>query len=247
MTTAPPCDLSVVVPAYQEAGTIRHPLTTIARYLDTLPWSWEILVVNDGSQDATAAEAEAGAAVLGPQHIRVLHHPHNLGKGAAVRTGVLASAGERILFCDADGATPIEELRKFLPALEHGADLVVGSRRIAGAQIQRHQQRLRQFCGRIYTHLTNCLLTSNVSDITCGFKLFRRPAAQEIFRRGRVTGWSFDAELFYLAHALGYRVVEVPVTWAHQPNTKVRVLRDAVTSFLELLRIRWRALCGQYR
>lgn len=247
MTPAPPCHLSVVIPAYQEGKTIRRALATIVQYLGKQPWSWEILVVNDGSQDATAAEAAAGAAALAPERIRLLHHPRNLGKGAAVRTGVLASAGEWILFCDADGATPIEELGKLLPALERGADLVVGSRRIPGADIQRHQQRLRQVCGRIYTHLTNWLLTSNVSDITCGFKLLRRPAAQAIFQRGRVTGWSFDAELFYLAHLLGYRVVEIPVTWAHQPNTKVRVWRDAVTSFAELLRIRWRALCGQYR
>ncbi len=247
MTNVPPCQLSIIIPAYNEAGTIRQALVTTVRYLTGCPGSWEILIVNDGSQDATAAEAAAGAAALAPQQIRLLHHPRNLGKGAAVRTGALASKGAWVLFCDADGATPIEEFGKFLPHLQAGADLVVGSRRITGARVNRHQPWLRQSLGWCYTRLTNLLIAQRVSDITCGFKALQRPAAQAIFARARLTGWSFDAEMFFLARRLGYRVVEVPIVWADQPNTKVRLARATITSLGELLRIRWYALTGRYR
>ena len=243
-----PCNLSVVIPAYNEAHTIYATLMTVARYLAGLPLSWEILIVNDGSQDETAAQVrEAAQAWMAPERIRLLEHARNLGKGAAVRTGVLATHGQFILFYDADGATPIEELAKFLPKLQDGADVVVGSRRIPGAQVRKPQPWLRQSLGRIYTGLTNLAVSARVSDITCGFKMLNRSAAQAIFSRMAITGWSFDAELFFLAHRMGYRVVEVPVVWFDQPNTKVRMLRHGITSFCELVRIRWRALTGGYR
>ena len=242
-----PCNLSVVIPAFNEQGRIRPALQAITRYLEGLPLSWEIIVVDDGSRDHTAAEAELAIRAMLPEQIRLLRHPRNLGKGASVRTGVLASHGQFVLFCDADGATPIEELGKFLPALQAGADVVAGSRRIAGSQIEQHQRRLRQGMGAVYTSLTNWLVAPGISDITCGFKALRRPAAQAIFGRMQVTGWSFDAELFYLARRFKFQIVEIPVTWCDRPNTKVRLLRDAITSFCELLRIRWRALTGCYR
>lgn len=249
-----PCNLSVVIPAYNEGPRIESAIMATAQYLAMLPLSWELIVVNDGSRDDTQAGAERAARALAPQvaglaahHIQVLQHPRNLGKGAAVRTGVLASAGQFILFCDADGATPMEELAKFLPALQQGADVVAGSRRIAGAQVRRHQPRFREFAGCLYTWLANLVLGTQVSDFTCGFKALRRPAAQAIFSRMCVNRWSFDAELFFLARRLGFRTVEVAVTWADQPQTKVRMVRDAVTSFAELLVIRGRAFAGAYR
>lgn len=240
-------NLSVVIPAYNEGPRIESAITATAQYLAMLPLSWELIVVNDGSRDDTQAGAERAAHTLAAYRIRVLQHPRNLGKGAAVRTGVLASAGQFVLFCDADGATPMDELAKFLPALQTGADVVAGSRRIAGAQVRRHQPRFREFAGCLYTWLANLALGTRVSDFTCGFKALRRPAAQAIFSRMCITRWSFDAELFFLARRLGFRTVEVAVTWADQPQTKVRIVRDAVTSFAELLVIRGRALAGAYR
>ena len=240
-------DLSVVIPAYNEATTIAATLETVTRYLSGTPWSWEILVVNDGSRDATAAETVRAARALASQQIRLLEHTNNMGKGAAVRTGVLASTGRAVLFYDADGATPVSEVAKCLPYLQAGVDVVAGSRRIAGSAIRRHQPLVRQLLGACYTRLTNWLIAGGISDITCGFKVLRDEAARAIFSRMRITGWSFDAELFYLARRLGYRIAEVPVTWTDQPNTKVRVARDALSAFGELLRIRWTAACGRYR
>lgn len=240
-------DLSIVIPCYNEARTIAATLETVTRWLAGTTWSWEILVVNDGSRDATASETIRAARALAPEQIRLLEHPENRGKGAAVRTGVLASTGRAVLLYDADGATPIGEAAQCLPHLAQGADVVAGSRRIAGSMIRRHQPRVRQILGACYTVLTNWLIAAHVSDITCGFKLLRGEAAHAIFSRMQVTGWSFDAELFYLARRLGYRIVEAPVSWTHQPNTKVRLLRDAAASFVELLAIRWRAFRGGYR
>ena len=240
-------DLSIVIPCYNEARTIAGTLETVTRWLAGTAWSWEILVVNDGSRDATASETIRAARALAPRQIRLLEHAENRGKGAAVRTGVLASTGRAVLLYDADGATPIGETAKCLPYLNQGADLVAGSRRIAGSTIRRHQPWVRQILGACYTVLTNWLVAGRVSDITCGFKLLRGEAAHAIFSRMRVAGWSFDAEVFYLARRLGYRIVEVPVIWTDQPNTKVRLLRDAAASFTELLAIRWRAFRGEYR
>ena len=240
-------DLSVVIPAYNEARTIVGTLETIIRYLTDSDWSWEILVVNDGSRDTTAAETVRAARALAPHQIRLLEHPRNLGKGAAVRTGVLASTGRAVLFYDADGATPITELEKCRLPLQQGVDLVTGSRRIAGASVRRSQPWIRRLLGTGYVWLTNGLMGVRVSDITCGFKVLRGEAAHAIFARMQAAGWSFDAELFYLARRLGYRIVEVPVTWTHQPDTKVRLPQDVLASLGELLRIRWRALQGAYR
>lgn len=232
-------DLSIVIPAYQEAATIGPTLATVARYLAGTPWSWEIVVVDDGSRDATAAEAARATQALAPHPIRLLTYPVNRGKGAAVRTGVLASAGRAVLFYDADGATPITELAKVMPQLQHGAPIVVGSRRIAGAEIRCSQSWLRRTLGTGYVWLTQRITGTRVSDITCGFKALRRDAAHTIFSRLRTTGWSFDAELLLLARRLGYEIAEVPITWTDQPNTKVRMGRDVVRSLWELLRIRW--------
>jgi len=242
-----PCNLSVIIPAFNEGPAIHKTITTTAQYLAGLPLSWEMIVVDDGSQDTTAADVTAAATATAPEQIRLIRHTRNLGKGAAIRTGVLASAGQFVLFCDADSATPIEELGKFLPRLRDGADIVVGSRRITGSEVRRRQPWPRQFLGTVYVWLTNLLVVPGISDITCGFKALRRRAAHEIFSRAHVTGWSFDAELFYLARRLRYRIVEVPITWADQPNTKVRVARDAMVSLYDLVRIRWRAMTGQYR
>ena len=194
------CAVSVVIPAFREVETLAAALTTTAHYLESLHRPWEILVVDDGSPDETAAVAEQTAARLAPGHIRVLRHPRNLGKGAAVRTGVLASAGDVVLFCDADGATPIAEFGKLAAALDAGADVAVGSRRVAGANIQRHQPWLRESLGACYTRLANLLVAPGITDITCGFKAFRRAAALDVFSHTSATGWSFDAELFHVAH-----------------------------------------------
>ena len=241
------CNLTVVIPAYNEGHRIQQALLKNAQYLAALPLSWEMVVVDDGSTDETKAQVKIAERKLAPEPIRFIEHPRNQGKGAAVRTGVLAAHGQYVLFCDADGATPIDELSKFLPELQKGTDVVVGSRRIDGSQIQRHQNSIRQFCGAMYTKITNFLVAPGIADITCGFKALQRQAAKQIFSKMTLNGWSFDAELFFLARYFKLKVVQVPISWSDQPNTKVRVFKDAITSFCELLLIRFRALKGDYR
>src|SRR5690606_35892424 len=168
------------------------------------------------------------------------------GKGATVRRGMLAADGDPVFFTDADLSTPLTEMDRFLPLLEQGADVVVGTRKHREADIRTPQGRVRTAMGLGYTRAVNRVLGLGFSDYTCGFKAFRRSAAQEIFSRSVVDGWSFDAEILFLAARLGLTVRELPVTWEDRPNSKVRVVRDAVRSFSELVAIRLRASRGGY-
>lgn len=236
--------LSLVIPAYNEEKRIGSSLAQIIAYFRRNGYSYELIVVDDGSTDGTVEivkglmdEAKDG---------RLLSTQHS-GKGAAVRKGVLNAEGRYIFFTDADLSTPIVELDKFLEQLNQGHKVVIGSRKIAGANVEVHQSWLRESMGKVFTWLTNVILTKNISDVTCGFKGFSRPVAQEIFSRQRVNDWSFDAEILFLAQKYGYSIKEVPVCWRNDPATKVNLLKDTVRSFLGLLRIRADDLKGKYR
>lgn len=237
--------LTVLIPAYNEGPRITQAIRGTAEYLRRQPYTWELLVVDDGSRDDTAQRV---AAEQGPcPQLRWVRHETNQGKGAAVRTGLGAAAGENVLFCDADGATPIRELERFLPPLRNGADLVAGSRRMAGSRIHAHQRRLRRFLSTGYRWLCRLLISPGISDTTCGFKLLSRRACELFPTRMSVRAWSFDAELFAIARAHRLKVVQVPVEWTDQGKTKVRLKQDMVGSFLELLQIVARSAAGRYR
>jgi dolichyl-phosphate beta-glucosyltransferase len=237
-------DLSVVIPAYNEASRIGEPLRRIDRHLRARGLSGEVVVVDDGSADDTSDVVRRVSADLGTRVV-VLRSAQNRGKGHAVRIGMTTARGRAILMTDADLSTPIEELDKLLPSLRDGVQVVIGSRRVAGAVVEVHQPWLREMMGRVFTQLAR-LLVVRVSDVTCGFKLFTRAAARDIFSRVTLDDWSFDAEALFLARRLGFGIREVPVVWRDAPGTKVRRGRDAVRAGLGLLRILANAVSGRY-
>jgi dolichyl-phosphate beta-glucosyltransferase len=203
------------------------------------------VIVDDGSSDGTAALARE--LFSGAPQARVLEKKPNRGKGSAVRAGMLAARGKYVHFCDADLSTPPEELDQFWRWIDEGYDIVIGSRKMAGANITRHQPLWRESLGKVFTWLTNRLATRGISDVTCGFKLFTHEAAQELFSRSRIRDWSFDAEVLFIGQRRGYRIKEVPVTWHDKPGTKVRIVRDAVNALRGLAKIRLNSMRGLYR
>lgn len=235
--------LSIVIPAYNEEARLPPTLARVVAWIRAQDFACEVVVVDDGSADRTA---DAARAALADVAHRVLVHARNRGKGAGLRTGMCDARGEYVLMTDADLSTPIEEAARFLDAHAAGAAVVIGTRKTHGAKLLRRQSRLRERMGRVFTLLSNALVCPGVTDFTCGFKCFRADACAAIFSRLREEGWAYDAEVLYLARRLGYGVVEVPVSWSNDPSTRVRLVRDAVGSFLGLLRIRGRALAGRY-
>lgn len=235
--------LSVVVPAYEEEKRLPAAFDEMLPYLRTFPEPWELVIVDDGSKDGTAALVEAWSRK--EPRIRLVRLPRNQGKGAAVREGMLAAKGDWRLFRDADSSTAMSELEKFLPLMV-GADVVIASRRVAHSNIARHQAPLRELMGKGFTMICRLLLVWEIRDYTCGFKLFSARAAQEIFSRQRLERWAFDAEILYLAKRLGYKIVQQPVTWQDEEGSKVRLARDAVNSFFEILQVLLTAWTGGY-
>jgi dolichyl-phosphate beta-glucosyltransferase len=238
-----PLEISVVIPAYNEAAVIGQTVKQVAHYLHEQHLMYEVLVVDDGSMDETVKQVHEMLASL--PSLRLIEASHR-GKGAAVKQGVLAAQGRYVLVMDADLSTPIHEWQRCVPWLQNGHEVVIGSRKMAGATVLKRQPPLREAMGKVFTWLTNRLLGTRVTDITCGFKGFHREAAQRIFRLQRMEGWAFDAEILFLARRLGYRMKEVPVRWVNDESTKVRLVMDACRSLKELLAIRVGAWKGWY-
>jgi dolichyl-phosphate beta-glucosyltransferase len=228
--------LSIVIPAYNEEKRIGESLGKILAYLAGKPFAAEIAVVDDGSKDRTADVVRQ--ALEGRVPYRITRFEENRGKGAAVKAGVLAAAGQAILFTDADLSAPIEELDKFLPRLEEGFDVAIGSRAIPGCDIRVPQARLRRAMGKFFNRLVRLFVMKGCRDTQCGFKLFRREAALDLFARLETAGFAFDVEVLLLARKLGYRVAEVPVVWCDSPPSRVRMVRSSWRMLGELLRIR---------
>ena len=238
-------DLSVIVPTYNEEPNIRSTTEGIVGYLRRQACAWEVLLVDDGSTDATLA-IEQELAAAGP-HVRAIACSPNRGKGHVVREGMLAASGMVRLFLDADYSTPIEEIEKLLPALDAGADIAIGTRRCPDAQIETKPPFHRYVLGELYIRMASWLLGSRVGDYNCGFKAFRGDVAERLFGLQRRNDWSFDAEVLALAQRLGYRIAEVPVRWAHaQATSKVHPIRDGLRSFHALLQIRRDLRSGVY-
>lgn len=236
--------LSVVVPAYNEARRLRTTLPRLLEYLSRLDEPAEIIVVDDGSTDGTG-EAVTELSRNNPAVV-LLRSPQNRGKGASVRQGVLASRQDHILFTDADLSAPIDEAAKLRAWLVRGYDVAIGSRRLPGSEIPVRQPWLRGLAGRAFTALVSVLFLPSIRDSQCGFKAFRRPAAEVIFRRQRLDGFGFDVEVLWLARRLGYRVVEVPIVWRDDPESHIRLLRDSAGMLLDLVRVWVNAWRGRY-
>jgi dolichyl-phosphate beta-glucosyltransferase len=217
--------LSLVVPAYNEARRLPPYLVSVRGYLDThYPGDYEVIVVDDGSGDGLS-EALSGFTADWRELV-VVRHPANRGKGAAVRTGMLAAHGRRLLFADADEATPIDQEAGLSQALAAGADVAVGSRLVAAPGVTRRRTHLRALAGRLFAHLARWCLGISVRDTQCGFKMFRSEVGRKLFSLSRETGYLFDLELLMWADHFAYRVVEVPVNWAEVPGGHLSLARE---------------------
>lgn len=232
-------DIAVVVPAYNEEARLGPTVETIVAYLDGRKLDWQLIVSDDGSTDRTIAVAEAAAA--GNQRVRVISLGQNRGKGAAVRAGMLAARARRVLFSDADLATPIDELGKLEAALAGGADIAIGSRAVAGADIQVRQHPLRELMGRGFNTIVRIVVMGGIKDTQCGFKLFSAEAARDLFGRATIDGFAFDVEVLWLARNR-YRIAEVPVVWRHINQSKVSPGIDAARMFADIVKLRLRHL-----
>ncbi len=234
---APPPELTVVLPAYNEAARLEASLASIRLYLDSFEGSTELIVVDDGSTDGTADLAHR--LLDGSPDARVLQLAENCGKGAAVRAGMLAAHGRHVLFSDVDLSTPIRDEAGLRAALAAGADVAIGSRAEANSQITRRQNIVRESMGRIFNLFVRLLRLSDIHDTQCGFKMLTLDAARKIFPRTRVQGFAFDVEVLFLARMLGLRIDVVPVEWKNHPASRVQMIRDSVRMILTLIRIRW--------
>lgn len=236
--------LSIVIPAYNEEPNLSFTLQDIAGYLKTKDFSYEIIVVDDGSSDKTAEIASG----LGHNFnsFTLLENLTNRGKGYTVKRGVLAAKGKIILFMDADNSTRIDQLEKLMPALKEGNDVVIASRRVPGAEIETLQPLYRIILGNIYILLSRLILGTTVQDYNCGFKLYTKDAAKLLFFRLTRDGWSFDSELIFLISKFNLKIKEVPVRWKDKRTSKVKPLPDGINSFLSLIRIKLQAIKGTY-
>jgi len=232
-----PLYLSIVIPAYNEEENISSTLQDIAQYLKTKNYSYEVIVVDDGSRDKTAELAAFEGKVF--PHFSLLRHAPNRGKGYTVKEGMLAAAGELILFMDADNSTRINQIDKLMSAVLEDNDIAIGSRRIEGAIIEEYQPRHRRLLGNTYIKLSNLILETKITDHNCGFKLYKKASAKKLFENLTRNDWSFDSELIFLASKLNLKIKEVPIVWQDKQKTsKVKPIRDAVISFISLIKIK---------
>ena len=228
--------LSIVIPAFNEEARIVSTLEKVDHYLGGQPYTWEVLVVDDGSSDATAEMVSRWSREHPGVSLKAV--PHR-GKGWAVRQGMLSSSGRFRFMCDADLAMPIEGLAQVLERMEEGWDIVIGSRQIAGAR-RFHEPWVRHLLGRLFNWAVRGLTVRGWQDTQCGFKCFTAEAAQSLFALQRTDGFGFDVEVLYLARKQGMRVVEIPIDWFHQRASKVRPVVDSFLMLRDALLARWR-------
>jgi len=239
MSDSAPPFLSVIIPAYNEEKRLAPTIARIQQYLAAQSYASDILVVNNASTDRTGEVARATG-------VRVIDEPRR-GKGAAVRTGMLAAPGDYLLFCDADLSTPIEEVEKLLASVQEGYDIAIASRGLPGSNIVKHQPWYRELVGRLGNVFVRLVAVRGIADTQCGFKVFPREIARKLFRVARVIGAAFDVEILFIGQRYGLRIAEVPVTWIDSPDTRFNRITDSLDALKDLLRIRVNWLLGRYR
>jgi len=237
--------VSIVFPAYNEETRLPTTLASVHAFCSEEGLDFEIVVVNDGSKDGTIAAVENFAK----HHdgVRLISYQVNMGKGHAVRKGALAAEGDLILINDSDGSSPICELLRLRDAIGSGADLAIGSRAKHSAETKVQALAYRTYVGNTFNRLVQSLLLPGIYDTQCGFKLFKRSVAHDIFKVARVDGYAFDVEVLYLAKLSNYTIEEVPINWNNVEGSKVNVFVDSVKMFFEVLHIWINALLGRYR
>lgn len=234
--------LSLIIPAYNEGQRLPQTLPQVIDFIVAQSYPAEVLVVNNNSQDNTRAIAQEFADEL--PFVFVLDEPTQ-GKGAAVRTGMIAAKGEYLFMADADLSMPIEEVSKFMPPKLDGYDVAIASREIKGA-VRYNEPVYRHLMGRIFNFIVKVLAVPGYQDTQCGFKCFRRQVALDILDNQTIDGWAFDVELLYIAQQRGYRIVEVPVNWYYRANSRINPIRDAIEMVREVIKIRMNGWRGRY-
>lgn len=247
-------EYSVVIPAFNEGAGITSSLTQVVNYMRNFSTSYEVVVVDDGSKDETAAVVEEYAK--DHPEIRLIKNPHK-GKGFAVRTGVMESVGKYVLMTDADMATPIEELKRLMVWLkDNDFDVAIGSREGIGAE-RKNEPFYRHLMGRVFNMLIRMLIISGIRDTQCGFKVFKGDVGRDIFRRLILFGpdtpetdvpkvTAFDVEVLVIAKRLNLKIKEVPVKWNYVPTDRVPPLRSSVDMFMDVMKVKWNDLMGKY-
>jgi dolichyl-phosphate beta-glucosyltransferase len=234
---APEVALSVIIPAYNEARRLPPHANGLLAYLRAHYPDFELIVVDDGSRDDTAAVVRT--ALAGEPRARLLAYQPNRGKGYAIRTGMQASHGAAVVFLDADMSTPIEEIPAALERLAQ-ADIVIGSRDLPSSDIRANQPLFRQVASELFKWVRYLMVGLwDISDTQCGFKAYRGPVARQLFALAQVDRFMFDVEILYLAKRAGLRIVEMPVLWSDSPGSKVRFWEGLVNMIQDLWRIRW--------
>jgi dolichyl-phosphate beta-glucosyltransferase len=234
--------LSLVIPAYNEEQRLPDTLDQVFAFLEQQPYSFEVLLVENGSRDCTLQIAQDFARQR--ERLHVLSAPLR-GKGLAVRQGMLAARGEYRFMCDADLSMPIAEINRFLPPVLDSVDIAIASREAPGA-VRYNEPAYRHLVGRAFNLMIRLMALPGLNDTQCGFKCFRGEVAEDVFRRQTITGWSFDVEVLYIARQYGYKVVELPIPWYFNSDSKVRVLHDSLQMGLDLIKIRLNGLRGIY-
>lgn len=233
--------LSIIIPLFDEEKRIKN-LKKITSYLRAQKFSWEIIVVNDGSTDRTYKRLLELKKKL---RFKLLSYSENLGKGFAIKTGMLNAKGKFRLFLDIDLSTPITEIENFIPHLKK-YDIVIGSRKLKNSILITRQPLLREHLGKMFTLLSQIILQVNISDFTCGFKCFSQNAAKQIFTRQTINRWGVDSEILYIGKNKKLSIKEIPVSWKDDPRTKVKFPKDIINSLVELIKIRLNSTRGLY-
>jgi glycosyltransferase involved in cell wall biosynthesis len=236
--------LSIVIPAYNESARIEQALVRVMTCVAEQNWDAEVLVIDDGSKDDTVQIVERWMALHPRLHL--VKNPGNRGKGYSVRNGLLQAAGDIVMFTDADLSAPMEEASRLIDAIYSGCDVAIGSRWMDRTRQTIHQPLYRQFFGRCFNWITRTIMGLPFKDTQCGFKAFRREAAQIIFRLQTIERWGFDPEILFIARKLKYTIREVPVTWGHDERSRMSYLKDGMKMLEDMGTIRANSLAGRY-
>jgi len=229
-------DLSIIIPAYNEELRLPGFMEDVLTYIDTSGISAEVIIVDDGSKDKTAEIVNK--IINKDERVRLLIQDPNQGKGAAVKRGILEAVGKFAIYADADGATPISELDKFLPYMMTNSEIIIGSRKAGSSEVDRSRKGIRALMGVFFYKIVNLFAVPGIQDTQCGFKMFRCDIGKKIFDRAQESGWAFDVELLYLAQLFGYTIHEVPVNWHEVDGSKVNPLVDSMKMLVAIFRIR---------
>lgn len=239
--------LSVIVPTYNEEKILSKSILEMDKFFSEKKYSYEIIVVDDGSKDKTKEIAKNLEGII--KNFRLSGYETNKGKGFAVKTGMLEAKGQYRLFADADNSTPIQEIDKLMPFFGEGFDIVVGSRAAGGreANVKIEQPLYRRMLAKSANLVIRIMAVHGISDTQCGFKCFSAESVENIFSRSKISRWGFDIEALAIAQKKGYKVKEVPVSWYNRAESRVRPIKGAITTLGELIKIKWNLIMGKYR